>query len=127
MLVEFMNAYGSAHFGVGVALAILVLIPLRRGYFWARWAVLALGLPVLGATAWDSAHLAFTTGARTPWQTALVLLVLFLVGVALVNPKPAAQVATEAGGPWLARIVVAFTGGRSLAAIRWAATRNSAW
>ena len=99
MLVGFMNAYGSTHFGVGVALAILVQIPLRRGHLWARWAILAVGLPVLGATAWGSAHLAFTTGARTPWQTALVLLVLLLVGVALVSPKPAALVTTEAGGP----------------------------
>ena len=98
MLVGFMNAYGSTHFGVGIALAILVLIPLRRGHLWARWAILAVGLQKLGATAWGSAHLAFTTGARTPWQLGVVLLVLFLVGVALVDPKRAVQ-APESDGP----------------------------
>lgn len=87
MLVGFINAYGSTHFGVGVALAILVVVPLRRGYAWARWAILAVGLPVLSATVYVAARLAFTTGAQTPWQSSLVLLGLFLAGVALADPK----------------------------------------
>lgn len=99
MLVGFMNAYGSTHFAVGVALLILVLIPLRRGHSWARWAILAVGLPVLSATVYLAARLPFTTGAQTPWRGSLVLLGLFLVGVALVNPKRAAHQAPEAEGP----------------------------
>ena len=89
MLVGLMNAYGSTHFGVGVALGILVLIPLRRGYTWARWAILAVGLPVLGATVYLASRLAFSTGARAPWGVSLVLLGLFLAGVALAKPKRA--------------------------------------
>jgi len=87
MLVGFINAYGSTHFGVGVALAILVMVPLRRGYPWARWAVLAVGLPVFGATVYIAARMAFTTGAGTPWKSSLLLLGLFLTGVALADPK----------------------------------------
>jgi hypothetical protein len=86
MLVGFINAYGSAHFAVGISLAILILVPLRRGHPWARWALLAVGLPVLGATVYLAARLAFSTGAGTPWRVSLVLLGLFLAGVFLVKP-----------------------------------------
>jgi hypothetical protein len=95
MLVGFMNAYGSTHFGVGVALAILIAIPLRRGDWWARWAILAVGLPVLGATVYLAGRLAFLTGARTPWRASLVLLALFLAGVGLVEAKRTRDTSSE--------------------------------
>jgi len=90
MLVAFINAYGSAHFAVGVALGALVLFPMRQGQAWARWAALGVGLPVVGGTAYIAARLAFVTGAGTPWQGALVLLVLFVLGIMLFQPKAAA-------------------------------------
>jgi hypothetical protein len=82
-----LNGYGSAHFAVGIALGAVLLLPLRRGQAWARWAVLAIGFPVLGATAYLSARLAAVTGSNVPWQGAIVLLLLLLVGVALVDPR----------------------------------------
>ena len=91
LLITFVNGYGSAHFAVGVALSALLLFPLRQGQAWARWAILAVGLPVLGATAYLSARLAAITGAGVPWQGAVVLLLVFLAGVALVDPRAAAQ------------------------------------
>jgi hypothetical protein len=95
MLVGFMNAYGSTHFVVGVALTILIAIPLRRGDWWARWAILAVGLPVLGATVYLAGRLAFLTGARTPWRASLVLLALFLAGVGLVEAKRTRDTSSE--------------------------------
>ena len=91
LLITLLNGYGSAHFAVGIALSALLLFPLRQGQAWARWAVLAIGLPVLGATAYLSARLAAVTGSNVPWQGAVILLLLFLVGVALVDPRAAAQ------------------------------------
>lgn len=91
MLLTFINGYGSAHLAVGIALAALLLCPLRQGQIWARWTILAVGFPVLGATAYLSARLAMTTGANVPWQGALALMVLFVIGVALADPKAAAQ------------------------------------
>jgi hypothetical protein len=90
LLVTFVNGYGSAHLAVGIALIGLLLVPLRQGEVWARWAILAVGLPVLGGTAYLSARLATMTGAHVPWQGAVGLLVLFLLGVALADPKAAA-------------------------------------
>lgn len=91
LLLTLLNGYGSAHFAVGIALGALLLFPLRRGQAWARWAVLAIGLPVLGATAYLSARLAAVTGSNVPWQGAIILLLLLLVGVALVDPRAGAQ------------------------------------
>lgn len=91
LLITLVNGYGSAHFSVGVALSILLFVPLRQGHAWARWAILAVGFPVLGGTAFLSARLAERTGADIPWQGATILLLLFLVGVALADPRlPAA-------------------------------------
>jgi hypothetical protein len=91
LLLTLLNGYGSAHFAVGIALGALVLFPLRRRQAWARWAVLAIGFPVLGATAYLSARLASVTGSNVPWQGAIILLLLLLVGVALVDPRAGAQ------------------------------------
>jgi type II secretory pathway component PulF len=91
LLLTFVNGYGSAHLAVGIALTALLLFPLRQGQVWARWTILAIGFPVLGATAYLSTRLAMTTGAGVPWQGAVVLLVLFVVGVALADPKAAAR------------------------------------
>lgn len=91
LLLTLLNGYGSAHFAVGIALGALLLFPLRRGQAWARWAVLAIGFPVLGATAYLSARLAVVTGSNVPWQGAVILLLLLLVGVALVDPRAGAQ------------------------------------
>lgn len=87
MLVTFVNGYGSAHLAAGIAMTALLLFPLRRREAWARWTLLAIGCPVLGGTAWLSARLAAATGADVPWQGAVVLLILFVVGIARVDAK----------------------------------------
>jgi hypothetical protein len=91
LLITLVNGYGSAHFAVGIALCALLLFPLRQGHAWARWTILAVGFPVLGATAYLSARLSAMTEANVPWQGAVILLLLLLVGVALVDPRAAAQ------------------------------------
>ena len=91
MLVAFLNAYGSAHLAVGLGLGAMLLVPMRRGEAWVRWALLALGLPILATTAFVSAHLARVAEPGPPWRGALALLVLFLLGVGLYQPKDAAR------------------------------------
>src|SRR5262249_32955139 len=91
MLVAFVNVYGAMHVAVAIALGTLVLVPLRLGQPWARWGIFAVGVPAFGSAAFVAARLAFTTGAHTPWQMGLVLLVMFLIGVALAKPQQAAN------------------------------------
>lgn len=91
-----LNGYGSTHLAVGVALGVLILGPLRRGRAWARWAILAVGLPVFAGTAVFSSRLAAMTGANVPWEGAVGLLVLFVIGIALASPEqPAARAAED--------------------------------
>ncbi|MCG8347086.1 MAG: hypothetical protein MI924_04825 [Chloroflexales bacterium] len=104
MLVTLVNGYGSTHFAVGVALGVLLFFPLRRGERWARWAALAIGFPVLAATAHLSARLALATGAGVPWFGAVVLLLLFILGVALVQPRAAAEQGVAADAPPAKRV-----------------------
>ena len=87
MLVGFLNAYGGAHLGVGLGLAAIVLVPMRAEQLWARWAALALGLPVLATTASVSFQLSRVADPGPPWQGALALLLIFLVGVVVYQPK----------------------------------------
>ncbi|MBL8696044.1 MAG: hypothetical protein JNJ88_18255 [Planctomycetes bacterium] len=91
LLLTLLNGYGSTHLAVGIALGALLLYPIRRGQLWARWAILATGLPVLGATAFLSHRLASTTGANVPWPGAVGLLGLFVLGVALADPRAQTQ------------------------------------
>ena len=90
MLIAFINAYGSGHFAVGIALGALVFIPMRQGHGWARWAVLAVGFPMLATTAYISSYLASLVDEGPPWREALTMLVVFILGVALFerNPRP---------------------------------------
>ena len=83
MLVAFINAYGSGHLAVGIALGVLVLIPMREGHGWARWAVLAVGLPMLATSAYVSSYLASLVDEGPPWRGALTMLVVFILGVVL--------------------------------------------
>jgi hypothetical protein len=83
MLVAFINAYGSGHFAVGISLGALALIPMRQGHAWARWAVLAVGLPMLVTSAYISTYLASLVDEGPPWRGALAMLVVFMLGVAL--------------------------------------------
>ncbi|MBE7495347.1 MAG: hypothetical protein HS117_10395 [Verrucomicrobiaceae bacterium] len=86
VLRTLLNGYGSTHLATGLALAILLWALRRRAQPWARLAMLAVGLPVFGATAFLSHRLASWTGAQVPWPGALALLVVFVLGVLLVKP-----------------------------------------
>ena len=88
MLVAFINAYGSGHFAVGISLGALALIPMRQGHAWARWAVLAVGLPMLVTSAYISTYLASLVDEGPPWRGALAMLVVFILGVALFKSYP---------------------------------------
>ena len=83
LLLAFQRGAGAATLACGLAVAILALVPLRRGEPWARWAIAAIGLtgglPLLAVTVW----LARASGVLTPWPVVAASVVVLLVGVAL--------------------------------------------
>jgi hypothetical protein len=87
LVLILLNGYGSTHLAVGLAMSLLVGVLFLRGQAWTRWAILAVGLPVPGATAFLSHRLAAMTGAGVPWKGALALLVIFAIGVVLADPS----------------------------------------
>ena len=76
LLLALMKVIGGAWLATAVAVSIMLVIPFRRGLFWARWAIPVVGLiaelPVLYATL----LVARNTPASPPW-----LGVLFTVGM----------------------------------------------
>lgn len=86
LIMTLIKGYGSTHFSVGIAI-ILLLIQLKRGNLWAKWAIFIIGLPVLSATAYLSFRLALDTGAEVPWKGAVILLGMFIAGITLLDLK----------------------------------------
>jgi hypothetical protein len=63
-----------------------LLIPLRRGERWARWAIAGLCLNTLVPASWIAVRLAAATGAATPWPFLLGAIALVVVGFWLARP-----------------------------------------
>ena len=76
LLFILMKGTGDAVFITGICILFLVLVPLKRGENWARWAIITVGLtcylPMLGG----AAYLATTTGAPSPWWLNAILIAL---------------------------------------------------
>jgi hypothetical protein len=95
-VITLLNGYGSTHLAVGLVISLLIGVLFLGGHAWARWAILAAGLPVLGATAFLFHRLAVMTGAGVPWKGAPALPAAFLIGIALAKPsvsRPVGEVA----------------------------------
>jgi hypothetical protein len=74
---------GAGSIAVTLALAILLLVPFRRGEAWARWAIPVVGAVFTGLTAYAAYTIDVRTPASTPWRETLVLAALFGVGAAV--------------------------------------------
>ena len=96
LVLTLLNGYGSTHLAVGLVMSLLIGVLFRCGHAWARWAMLAAGLPVLGATVFLSHRLATMTGAGVPWKGALALVAAFLIGIALAKPSGSRSVGDTA-------------------------------
>jgi len=88
LMRAFLNGAGAGAFTTGLAMAILLMIPFRRGDPWARWALLIIGLsgylPLLGIIWYISSN----TPARPPWEFVACGTVFLLVGFTLSAERP---------------------------------------
>jgi len=74
---------GAGSIAVTLALAILLLVPFRRGEAWARWAIPSVGAVFASLTAYAAYTIDLRTPASTPWRETLGLVALFGVGAAV--------------------------------------------
>jgi hypothetical protein len=75
---------GAGSIGASVAILIMMFIPLRRGVFWARWAVPLVGVIFTALTAYAAITIDRRTPAETPWLATLGLTVVYIVGGAIL-------------------------------------------
>lgn len=103
ILLGLLRGTGLAALVTGLAVAILLLIPFRRGEPWARWAIAGLALTVLVPGAWTARGLELASGAATPWQLLVAGIALVLAGFLLSGDlqPPAAETAAERRNPVL--------------------------
>ena len=74
---------GAGSVAVTLALAILLLVPFRRGEAWARWAIPVVGAAFTTLTAYAAYTIDVRTPASTPWRQTLGLTALFVLGAAI--------------------------------------------
>ena len=78
---------GAGSVGVTLALAVLLIVPFRRGDRWARWAVPLVGGVFTALTAYAAYTIDTRTPADTPWRQTLGLTAMYLAG-AVVSYRP---------------------------------------
>jgi hypothetical protein len=83
MLLTFLRGDGIGMLATALAMAILLLVPFRRGESWARWAIAAVGLVWFVPTLFLARSLSNATGAETPWPLVLVVIAFLVLGFLL--------------------------------------------
>lgn len=83
MLLGFMKGDGVGMLATALAMALLLLVPFRRGESWSRWAIAAVGLVWFVPTLFLAWSLSNLTGAETPWPLVLLVTVLVALGFLL--------------------------------------------
>ena len=80
LMLGLLKGFGAGSFGVGLAILLLALLPLRAGRTWARWAVFVVAATYTAALLYVT-HFALLPGAVPITVTATLL---GLVGLAAV-------------------------------------------
>ena len=82
-LLGVIKAMGAGSIGVTLALAIMLVIPFRRGDAWTRWAVPSVGSVFASLTAYAAYTIDVRTPASPPWRLTCVLVGLYLTGATM--------------------------------------------
>jgi hypothetical protein len=83
MLINFVNFAGAGFITGSLSCLIMLLIPFRRGEKWAKWAIPLLLIVFNVFCLYVSATVAAETGASTPWQLSIVILIVVLFAYVL--------------------------------------------
>lgn len=80
LLLILMKGTGDAAFVCGVSMAILLLVPFRKGDNWSRWALVVVGLSCFLPMLVGAIYVVSTTGASSPWWLNAIMIVLLFLG-----------------------------------------------
>jgi hypothetical protein len=83
MMLVLMKGTGDALFVGAVSMTFLLLIPFRRGENWTKWALLCVGLAIWVPMLIGAIWVYTSTGAASPWQMNLVMLIVLLAAFIL--------------------------------------------
>ncbi|MGD0855679.1 MAG: hypothetical protein ABSA18_07715 [Dehalococcoidia bacterium] len=83
LLLVLMKGTGDAVLVGAISFTFLLLIPFRKGDKWVKWALLCIGMAIWIPMLIGSIWIYTATGAPSPWQLNLVMLVLLLVAFIL--------------------------------------------
>ncbi len=83
LLLALIRPLGGAWIATALAMGILLLIPFRQGTRWARWAVPVVGLVAELPVLYVTISVASRTPASPPWQGALIVVCLLIIGLLL--------------------------------------------
>jgi hypothetical protein len=79
-VIGVIKGMGAGSVGVTVAIALILLIPFRRGERWARWAAPLIGAVFTALTAYAAFTIDVRTPASPPWRQTLGLTALYIAG-----------------------------------------------
>jgi hypothetical protein len=83
LLLALIRALGGACLATAFAMGILLVIPFRKGVFWARWAIPVVGLVAQLPLLYATLSVALNTPATPPWKGVLLIIVLLITGFIL--------------------------------------------
>ena len=80
VFLSILKSTGALLISFGFAVAVIVLVPFRRGEAWADWAILGLGVVTLPLIAYPLVLMQVTTEGSPPWFGPLIGLILIVAG-----------------------------------------------
>ncbi len=83
LFLGLLKVAGAGLLGSGVAMGVMLLIPLRAGVSWARWSIPLVGLLVGSPTLYATLSVQFSTPASAPWIAPALGLLLTVIGFLL--------------------------------------------
>ena len=83
LLLALIRAFGGASFSIALAMGIILFIPFRQGFLWARWAIPSIGYAYQLPSLFVTLSVTLNTPATPPWKFVILAMVLLLVGLVL--------------------------------------------
>ncbi len=83
LILALIRAFGGTNLSTALGMGILLFIPFRQGFLWARWAIPSIGYATQLPSLFVTLSVTLNTPATPPWIFVVLGMVLLLVGLIL--------------------------------------------